>query len=57
MDNGPLKRFLSLHGLGLIWSWMVELTDLTSKEALELKQDVSIILVPRGPTMWAGLTD
>ena len=39
-DTGCLKRFLSLHGLRLLWSWMVELTDTSSRQVLDTRVHV-----------------
>ena len=39
-DTGCLKRFLSLHGLRLLWSWMVELTNTSSRQVLDTQLQV-----------------
>lgn len=39
-DVSCLKKFLSLHGLRLLWSWMVDLTDTGSPEMLQFKLKV-----------------
>ena len=40
-DNTCLKKFFSLHGLRLIWSWMVELADESSEDVLDTRVEVS----------------
>lgn len=43
-DPNSMKRFLSLHGLRLLWSWMVELTDIGSKQVLDTRVEVQACL-------------
>ena len=40
-ESSCLRRFLSLHGLRLLWSWMVELTDTTSDNVLDTRLQVT----------------
>ena len=43
-DEFCLKKFLSLQGLRLLWSWMVDSYDMTGREQLEFRISVSIYL-------------
>ncbi|XP_019853842.1 PREDICTED: histone-lysine N-methyltransferase SETD2-like isoform X2 [Amphimedon queenslandica] len=43
-DNACLKRFLSFQGLRLLWSWMVEVTDQQTSEALDAKIQILLTL-------------
>jgi hypothetical protein len=43
-DMNCLKRFLSLQGLRLMWSWMVELSDQHLSEALQTKIEILLAL-------------
>ena len=49
-DASCLKRFLSLHGLRLLWSWMVELTDTSSRQVLDTRVQVR---KPLQPSCWS----
>ena len=41
--NGSfLKKFISFHGLRLLWSWMVDSSDLDSSEGLQFRMKVHI---------------
>ena len=40
-DVSCLRKFLSLHGLKLLWSWMIDSADLSSSEVLHLRIHVS----------------
>ena len=39
-DAGCLRKFLSLHGLRLLWSWMADSADLDSEEVMQFRIQV-----------------
>lgn len=39
-DAACLRKFLSLHGLQLLWSWMVDTNDSDALEVVQFRQQV-----------------
>ena len=51
-DAACLRKFLSLHGLQLLWSWMVDTNDSDALEVLQFRQQVSQVtghVITKGP--------
>ena len=44
-DLSCLKKFLSLQGLKLLWSWMIDSADLSSSEAMRFRIHVRVCLM------------
>lgn len=44
-DQSCLRKFLSLHGLRLLWSWMVDSPEPDSVNVLQFREQVSMSIV------------
>lgn len=49
-DQLCLRKFLSLHGLRLLWSWMVDSPEPDSVNVLQFREQVSTSVVFAGQT-------
>ena len=50
-----LKKFLAFQGLPLLWSWMVESSDLPASQQNEMRMQVLCVGVGVGVCVWVGV--